>query len=91
MNNPFVHQQADYLAVRVGMAYDTLPKRINYAFLLAYGRPAKTAEISEASAYIHQARKELQTVNIEADQLTRGALASYLRVLLASNEFLYVD
>ena len=48
MNNPFVHQQADSFAVRVGMAYDTLPQRINYAFLLAYGRPAKPAEIGEA-------------------------------------------
>ena len=91
MNNPFVHQQADDFAVRVGMAYDTLPQRINYAFLLAYGRPAKSAEIDEASAYMHRARKELQAVNTQADQLTRAALASYLRVLLGSNEFLYVD
>jgi len=91
MNNPFVHQQADYLAVRVGMAYEALPQRINYAFILAYGRPAKPAEIREASAHIQQVRKELQTVNTPEDQLTRAALASYLRVLLASDEFLYVD
>jgi hypothetical protein len=91
MNNPFVHQQADYLAVRVGMAYEALPQRINYAFILAYGRPAKTAEIREASAHIQQVRKQLQTVNTPEDQLTRAALASYLRVLLASDEFLYVD
>jgi hypothetical protein len=91
MNNPFVHQQADYFAVRVGMAYETLPLRINYAFLLAYGRPAKPAEIREASAYIQQVRNELQTVSTPEDQLTRAALASYLRVLLGSDEFLYVD
>jgi hypothetical protein len=91
MNNPFVHQQADLFAVRVGMAYDTLPQRINYAFLLAYGRPAKPAEIREAIAYIQQAREELQAVKTPTDQLTRAALASYLRVLLGSDEFLYVD
>jgi hypothetical protein len=91
MNNPFVHQQADYFAVRVGMAYDTLPQRINYAFLLAYGRPAKQTEIREAIAYIQKVRKELQSVNAPADQLARSALASYLRVLLGSDEFLYVD
>ena len=91
MNNPFVHQQADYFAVRVGMAYDTLPERINYAFLLAYGRPAKPAEIREAIAYIQQVRQELQAVKTPTDQLTRAALASYLRVLLGSDEFLYVD
>jgi hypothetical protein len=91
MNNPFVHQQADSFAVRVGMAYDTLPLRINYAFLLAYGRPAKPAEIREATAYIGQAHQELREIKTPTDQLTRAALASYLRVVLASDEFLYVD
>ena len=91
MNNPFVHEQADHLAVRVGMAYETLPQRVNYAFLLAYGRPATPAEIREAIAYVQQARRELQALKTPADQQTRAALASYLRVVLASNEFLYVD
>lgn len=91
MNNPFVHQQADYFAVRVGMAYDTLPQRINYAFLLAYGRPAKPAEIREAIAYVQRVRQEFQAVKTPTDQLTRAALASYLRVLVGSDEFLYID
>ena len=91
MNNPFVHQQADLFAVRVGMAYDTLPQRINYAFLLAYGRPAKLAEIHEAIAYIQQVRQELLAVDTPTDQLTRATLASYLRVVLGSDEFLYVE
>lgn len=91
MNNPFVHQQADNFAVRVGLAYDGLPQRINYAFLLAYGRPARPAEIREAITYVQQARRELQAVDTPADQLTRAALGSYLRVLLGSDEFLYVD
>ena len=91
MNNPFVHQQADYFAVRVGMAYEALPQRINYAFLLAYGRPAKPAEIREAIGYLQQVRNELEAVKTPTDQLTRAALASYLRVLLGSDEFLYLD
>jgi len=91
MNNPFVHQQADSFAVRVGMAYDALPQRINYAFRLAYGRPAKPAELREATAYIQQVRQELQALKTPTDQLTRSALASFLRVVFASDEFLYVD
>ena len=91
MNNPFVHQQADHFAVRVGMAYDTLPERIDYAFLLAYGRPAKPQEVREAMLHIQQVRNELQAIKTPAEQQTRAALASYLRVLLASDEFLYVD
>lgn len=91
MNNPFVHQQADSFAVRVGMAFDTLPQRINYSFRLAYGRPARAAEIREAMAYVQQLRGELQSVKTPTDQLNRAALASYLRVVLGSDEFLYVD
>ena len=91
MNNPFVHQQADRFAVRVGMAYDTLAQRIEYAFRLAYGRPAKAIEVREATAYLQQRRQELEAIKMPTDQLTRAALASYLRVVLGSNEFLYVD
>jgi hypothetical protein len=91
MNNPFVHQQADSFAVRVGMAFDALPQRINYAVLLAYGRPARASEIREAMAYVQRLRGELQSVKTPTDQLNRAALASYLRVVLGSDEFLYVD
>jgi hypothetical protein len=86
-----VHQQADSFAVRVGMAYDALPQRINYAFRLAYGRPAKPAELREATSYIQQVRQELQALKTPTDQLTCSALASFLRVVFASDEFLYVD
>ena len=38
MNDPFFHEQADALAVRVGMAYGSDAERLNYAFSLLYGR-----------------------------------------------------
>ena len=60
-------------------------------YQLAYGRRARTSEIREAMAYVHQLREEFQSVKTPADQLTRAALASYLRVILGSDEFLYVD
>jgi hypothetical protein len=91
MNNPFVHSQADRLAVRIGLAYETASQRIDYAFRLAYGRPATPAEIREASAYLQQTREQLLALKTPTDRLTREALASYLRVLLGSNEFLYID
>ncbi|HVG38629.1 MAG TPA: DUF1553 domain-containing protein, partial [Pyrinomonadaceae bacterium] len=91
MNNPFVHSQADQLAVRVGMAFDTLPRRLDYAFRLAYGRPPTPIEVREAISYIGQARRELRATQLPADQINRAALASYLRVVLSSNEFLYLD
>jgi hypothetical protein len=91
MNNPFVHEQADQFALRVGMAYDTMPERVGYAFRLAYGRAPKPAEVKDAIAYIEQAKLNLQKLDIPREKYTRMALASFCRVLLSSNEFLYVD
>ncbi|MEP7338831.1 MAG: PSD1 and planctomycete cytochrome C domain-containing protein [Acidobacteriota bacterium] len=91
MNSPMMHEQSDQLAVRVGMAFDTVRERIDYAFRLAYGRTATLMEIKEATAYLQQVRQELMTAGTPAEKLNRAALASYLRVVLGSNDFLYVD
>lgn len=91
MNSPLLHEQSDQFAVRVGLAFDRLPEQINCAFRLAYGRPATLPEIKEAASYLQQTRQELATANMAEEKLNRAALASYLRVVLGSNEFLYVD
>jgi Protein of unknown function (DUF1553) len=91
MNSPMMHEQSDHYAVRIGMAYDSIGDRIDYAYRLSYGRPASQEEIREAQAYLQQTRMELQSGETPFDQLNRKALASYLRVMLSSNEFLYVD
>ncbi|HEV2666228.1 MAG TPA: DUF1553 domain-containing protein, partial [Blastocatellia bacterium] len=69
MNSPFIHEQSERFAVRVGMAYDTLRERIDYAFRLAYGRAPRLEEIREAQNYLRRTRLELQNVNTPADQL----------------------
>lgn len=91
MNNPLMHEQADAFAVRVGMAFDTLPERVNYAYRLAFGRAAKPEEIKDAQAYLQQVRPQVAATNTAPDRINRAAWASYLRVVLSSNEFLYVD
>jgi len=91
MNSPFIHEQSDRFAVRVGMAYDTLRERIDYAFRLAYGRAPRLEEIREAQNYLMRTRLELQASGATVDQLNQKSLASYLRVVLSSNEFLYLD
>lgn len=91
MNSPFIHEQSDRFAVRVGMAFDTLRERIDYAFRLAYGRAPRLEEIREAQNYLRQTRLELQAGGAPVDQLNQKSLASYLRVVMSSNEFLYVD
>lgn len=91
MNDPFVHAQADEFAVRVALAFDSLPRRIDYAYRLAVGRPATVAEIRQAQLYLDKVRFDLTQAKVEEEMLNRKALASFLRVLLSSNEFLYLD
>jgi len=91
MNDPFAHKQADSFAVRVGMAYAETPKRIDYAYRLAFGRPATKEEVRLGEAYLQQVRQDLKEIHLPEEQQTRAALASYFRVLFSSNEFLFVD
>jgi hypothetical protein len=91
MNDPFIHAQADEFAVRVALAYDSLPRRIDYAYRLATGREATATEIRQAQFYLEKMRLDLKQAKVEEEMLNRKALASFLRVLLSSNEFLYVD
>jgi hypothetical protein len=91
LNNSWLHEQADQFAVRVGLAYDTLPERIDYAYRVAVGRAAKPEEIKEGVAYVQQTKQELAVAKTPDERLTRAALASYLCVVLSSNEFLYLD
>jgi hypothetical protein len=91
MNNEFVHTQADQLAVRVGMAYSDTLSRIRYAYQLALARPPTPVEVNEGVSYLAKARLSLKDSGLPAERQPRAALASYLHVLLASDEFVFVD
>ena len=91
MNDPFAHEQADQLAVRIGLAFREDAERINYAFKLAFGRPATREEIRLGQDYLRRCATALKETALPADQQSRAALASYARVVLSSNEFMYVD
>ncbi len=91
MNNPFAHKQADNLAVRVGLAFADDTRRIDYAYRLALGRPPTPAESKRGLEYLRDIRPDLTAIGVEEEAQTRAALASYLRVLVSSSEFIFVD
>jgi|HigsolmetaAR202D_1030399.scaffolds.fasta_scaffold07004_2 Protein of unknown function (DUF1553)./Protein of unknown function (DUF1549)./Planctomycete cytochrome C. len=91
MNGEFFHQQADHMAVRVGMAYPDTPSRIQFAYRLAFGRRPTAAEVLEGTRYLAKAQAALEDSELPAERRPRAALASYLRVLLSSDEFFFVD
>jgi hypothetical protein len=91
MNNSFVVEQADAMAVRVGMAYSTNEDRLAYAYKLAYGRTPSAAEFSDAMRFLEASRRGLADTGMVEDQRNRGAWAALMQVLLSSNEFLILD
>jgi Protein of unknown function (DUF1553) len=91
MNDPFFHAQADGLAVRVGMAYGSDAERLNYAFRLLYGRTPSPEEVRDTRQFLSAARASLGGTDVPHDRKNREALASLMRVLLSSNEFLTLD
>jgi hypothetical protein len=91
MNSDFLHTQADRLAVRVGMAYNSAPSRIRHAYRLALGRTPTPAETGQGTQYLLKARLALKGSDMPEEAIGRSALASYLRVLLGSDEFFFVD
>ncbi|MBC8166837.1 MAG: hypothetical protein H7Y20_13330 [Bryobacteraceae bacterium] len=79
------------MAVRVGMAYNDTPGRVHYAYKLAVGRSATPGEIVEATSYLGRAQLALKGSPVNIERVPRTALASYLRTLLSSDEFIFVD
>ena len=91
MNDPFMHDQADKLAVRIGMALSDEAKRIDYAYQLLFARSATDEEIRVGRQYLRGVEVKLKQASVPWDRQNRDALASYLRVLLSSNEFIWLD
>jgi Protein of unknown function (DUF1553)/Protein of unknown function (DUF1549)/Planctomycete cytochrome C len=91
MNDPFVHTRAGELAERVESASTDEGERIASAYRLALSRPATGDEIEAGRAYLADARPALAEAGVPDDRQARAALESLVRVLFASNEFLFVD
>ena len=82
LNNDFLHLQASALAKRLAKRSAESDGRIRLAHQLALGRPASEAEIAQVQEFI-------TTYTAAADEAR--AWDAWCRVLLGSNEFLYVN
>jgi hypothetical protein len=88
MNAPHVHRAADRFAERMMAAGSNDGERLIAGYRLALGRTPEPGEVSRCVS--HLVKVGAGTEGSEAEQ-TRAAWTSLARVLLASNEFLYID
>jgi hypothetical protein len=91
MNSQFVDEQADLLAVRIGMAHSTDAARITTAYRLAFGRPPTPEDTRACLRYFEESRGAFKGSDVPAEKQPRAVLASLMHVLLASDEFVFVD
>jgi hypothetical protein len=91
MNSELVHETAGTWAKHLTEAQSNERARVEDAYRVAFGRRATAEEVTGAVQYLSSARKTLQEAGVPLAEREPQALASYLRVLLGSNEFLFVD
>lgn len=89
MNDPFLHARAAKFAARVLAGAHTERERLDFAFRQLFGRNADRSEQAEAASFLRE--YALGFADKPTDAQRALAWEAYARILLSSNEFLYVD
>lgn len=92
MNDRFVFDRADALGARLAREAPSDLERIHLACELLFGRPPQAKEIARSVDYLR--RYEEQSADATSQPAARSAssaLASFARVLMSTNEFMFVD
>ena len=93
LNDNFMVESAGYLADQVsGVAREGRAARlIEAAYLLTLSRPPTVAEKELAQALLQDQEELHRRANMTPDKAAKAALANLCHMLLASNEFLYIE
>ena len=91
MNSKFLHEQADTLAERVIATNETFEERLRYIYKLILSRVPNADEIRRAKKFMLNAQSNLNISEDKGAHLVQRAWGSYLRAMLASNEFIYIN
>ncbi|MEY2408392.1 MAG: hypothetical protein QOF48_1062 [Verrucomicrobiota bacterium] len=89
MNDRFAHTLAAAFAGRLQRERPSDPSRVERAYQLTFARRPTGIEMSEALRFLDRARHS--TALAESEAAERRAWGSYARVLLGSNEFIFLD
>ena len=91
MNDPFVHAQSTALAQRALTTASDDPARLAWLHEVLWGRPPLAEDAEGAMGFLEVYRQKLASLGVPPDQQPLQAWAGLARVLLTSNNFLYVD
>jgi mono/diheme cytochrome c family protein len=91
MNDPLVHAQSTNLAARVLATTAAADTRIATACQVAWNRSPTPEEQQDSAGFLKQYRDKLAELKTPPDQAELKAWSALVRVLMSSNEFVYVD
>jgi hypothetical protein len=91
MNSPFLHDRSEHWAARLLDEAPDNVSRLDVVFDSAFARPPTEREKEKALAYLDQSRPKMAAADVSPDLVTQETWASFLRAVLASNEFIYID
>ncbi len=91
LNDSLVHEQSRRFAERLLRERTELAERVDRAFRLALGRPAEADERAAALDLISSVAVELAAGGVSESDRESQAWQAFVRALLRTNEFVYVD
>ncbi len=91
MNDPFTHEQSAALAKRLMREAADERRRLEWAHWLVLGRAPSNDELPEAAAFLERYRHLAISTGAAGEDVEQAAWSAYARVLLTSNEFLYIE
>jgi hypothetical protein len=92
MNGKIVAEQARHLAATLlGDAELDDPGRVRVAYERAYSRPPNSHETARALEFVRRCEETLAAEKLDAKERQLRAWQSLCRVVLAANEFIYVE
>ncbi|MCA9095832.1 MAG: DUF1553 domain-containing protein, partial [Planctomycetaceae bacterium] len=89
LNDPVLHARAAKFAERISAAANSNRERTNAAYRILFGRQATEGEWGDSEAFLKE--YEANLTEGDAEQKRSESWKAYSRVLLGSNEVLYVD
>jgi hypothetical protein len=89
MNSKFIHDQADAIADRLSESASEAPIRIRQAYETIFNRAPSDQEIADGGRLIATAKAEFDAAG--ASDPARSAWSGYIRAMISSNEFLFIE
>lgn len=91
MNGAFLKDKSTALSQRLAKEAADPQARVQLAYTLLLGRPAESTEQTEALDYVRDYEAQLMSDGRSAEEANQVAWTSLSRILLSSNEFIYID